>query len=406
MTDVSRRVWTLTATLVRIARAMNLHDEVQGKTPFETEMRRRLWHQVRFIDVFASMDRGTPALVDGDTSKTPLPSNVNDDEFDETSTVIPHHEMGVTDMSFGLLTFDACSTTQRLNTPERGVNADTWQQRIQCAEDFRKRIEENILQYCDASVPFHRLLHGCGSVITTGMVLRAARPLQRHLSSTPRVDSPYVLKTAVDALRSNEEMGQDAEVEKWQWMVWVQWQPLAVALAGLCSIRGTALADEAWPYVERAYNKWWRSVADARNGMLWRPIEKLYKKATTFRDSGRSAPQQPPPHQQQNSEPQDPPLTHPTTQPPQQDFASSAPPLDPLLTMNMPNPNGTDFGDISDAMAGIDFHSSDWIDWEHIMDDLSEMPSMLTVNMGDLAQQQQPSLDLNGGEWTDGRVVS
>jgi len=60
---------------------------------------------------------------------------------------------------------------------------------------------------------------------------------------------------------------------------------LAVALAGLCSIRSTPLASRAWYYVDKHYERSARYVADSRTGMLWKPVEKLYKKASAFRDS-------------------------------------------------------------------------------------------------------------------------
>lgn len=61
---------------------------------------------------------------------------------------------------------------------------------------------------------------------------------------------------------------------------------LAVALAGLCSIRNTPLAERAWYYVDKHYERSARYVADSRTGMLWKPVEKLYKKASAFRDAG------------------------------------------------------------------------------------------------------------------------
>ena len=119
------------------------------------------------------------------------------------------------------------------------------------------------------------MLHASGKTMIAGMLLRAVRPVQQHQQSPPRVDNPYVLQIAVDCLRLNENFRKDADTEKWRWIVWVQWQPLSVALASLCTIRGTALAEVAWLYVERAYHHWSKSVADASDGMLWKPIEKL-----------------------------------------------------------------------------------------------------------------------------------
>lgn len=43
------------------------------------------------------------------------------------------------------------------------------------------------------------------------------------------------------------------------------------------------LVEQAWQFVEVTYNRFVDIVADSRRGMLWRPVEKLYKKAKANR---------------------------------------------------------------------------------------------------------------------------
>jgi hypothetical protein len=125
MTDVSRRAWTLSAMAVRIARAIGIDHERPGRTPFENELRRRTWHQLRFMDVYTAMDRGTEVLIQGGSYDMPLPSNVNDEEFDERSTSVPNHDTGLTEMAFSLLAFSATALTQRLSAAEKSPGGDT-----------------------------------------------------------------------------------------------------------------------------------------------------------------------------------------------------------------------------------------------------------------------------------------
>jgi len=62
-----------------------------------------------------------------------------------------------------------------------------------------------------------------------------------------------------------------------------------------------------------------------------------------------------------------------------------------------------DFSGVNDAMASMNFQqqqpNSDmsWLDWEHIMDDLSEMPPM-NINMGSAWDLSQPVM--SGTEWS------
>lgn len=384
---------------------MRLDHEDPHRTPFENELRRRIWHAIRFLDVYTATDRAAEPLITRDSFTTPRPSNANDSEFDESSTTIPNHESVLTDMAFALLSSEGVTVIQRLNTAEVQPSGETWQLRLEIAQALGKTLQEHYIQYCDMTIPFHRLVYAIGRSMTAGMILRAVRPMQRHVSSVPpRIDSPYVLQIAVDALRENERIYEDPEAERWRWLVWVQWHPLAVALAGLCSIRDTNLANDAWACVDKAYNRHSLHVADTRHGMLWRPIEKLYKKARSFRDAGRtesllaSRPRQPPSHSNVTSSASgatgSPQVRQPPFEPSSMSTGSmSMDPMTTAMTTAMP----MDFND----MTNFDFNNMSipptgdlsWLDWENIMSDFS---SNVPVSMGDL---QQPQVVPNGRDW-------
>lgn len=253
-----------------------------------TELRRRLWHYIRFLDIYVALDRGTEPQVSNTAFETPIAKNTNDSDFDDSSTTIPEHE-GFTDMTYPRLIYDAIFHTYNLTVPKKNTTEETWQQRMDAAQQFEDTIREKYWKYCNRSDPFQRLVLSVSRSMVNSMKLRAVRPLHVHPSSTPpRVDSPYVLQIAINNLRASEAIACDAETAQYRWMVWVQWHALAVALAGLCALRDTSLANEAWVHVEQAYARNVQVVADNRTGMLWRPIELLYKKASAFRDHGRS----------------------------------------------------------------------------------------------------------------------
>ncbi|KAF2765914.1 hypothetical protein EJ03DRAFT_318599 [Teratosphaeria nubilosa] len=444
ITDHSRRAWTLMPTAVRIARAIGLDHERSGCSPYENELKRRTWHQLRFLDVFTAVDRGTEVLITPGSYTTPLPNNVNDCEFDESSAAVPNHETGLTDTSFGLLATEATAVTQHLSVAESSPTGETWQQRLELAEKFKKHVREKYIQYCDMSIPLHRLISAVGNSMGYSMILRAVRPIQRHVSSVPpRVDSPYVLKLATDSLRENERIYQDPAGEGFRWLVWVQWHAIAVALAGLCSNRDTELAKDAWQAVEAAIARYEKHVADTKNGMLWRPIEKLYKKAKAFRDEGRRQSMNTPPSKVMSTPPSkaetqlaeesvQEPLTNTEVevkdwlaneQPPSQQtdwrhqrqpgnnsFPLGSPPVDTTL-QNLPMDYNSFTGVSDHTLARLSqaFHSSNltssaafaspaaqsnggdmsWMDWERIMNDMP-MDSMangfdMVPNIGDMS---------------------
>ena len=392
-----------------------------GRSAFETELRRRLWHSIRFLDIFTALDRATEPLITADSYTTPRPHNVNDVEFDESSTSIPNHDRGLTDMAFPLLASEATTFSQRLSMPELSPSGDTWQLRLEIAQQFQKHVQEKYVQHCDMSIPFHRLLSAVSKSMAAGLILRAVRPMQRHVSSVPpRIDSPYVLQIAINVLEENEKAYQDPEAERWRWLVWVQWHALAVALAGLCSIRETELANRAWATLARTYQRHEQHVADTRSGMLWRPIQKLYLKANAFRQGGtrglqpRQKSVSPPETHTPRSMPMGPMgVAYPvdTTQKQQQqsqlnhhDMPMGSIPLDPSMSAPMDfSTTMTDFNGLTPPQSG----DMSWLDWENIMNDFSDMP--MDPTMGDMQQSmpldptmgdmQQPQHVQKGQEW-------
>lgn len=284
--DRSRRCWTLVAVAVRIARAIGLDQETSSYSPFETELRRRLWHQLRLLDVFCSVDRGTCPIILPSSFTTRLPSKVNDNDFDEHSPVITEIcPQSITDTSLGLLSYQAIDVAQELVVTQDTIqDAEIWQRRMDMASRFYEHARDNYVQFCDAADPFHCLILAVAKTMVSSMMLRAIRPDQGDITlQQPRADDPRVLNIAVSCLKASEEVYTNPETQQWGWMIWIQWHALAVALSGLCAIREEDLVREAWVWVEAAFARYQSEIADAADGMLWTPMKKLYEKARAFR---------------------------------------------------------------------------------------------------------------------------
>src|ERR1700761_6982808 len=208
-------MWTLTAVAVRTARAMGLHHEAVHRSPFQTELRRRLWHGIRFLDVYSAFDRGAELLISFGSFDTPFPRSTNDSEFDENSTSIPSHENCLTDMSYAQMIYEATYHSHRLTIPEVKPSGETWQQRLELAESFAAKLQEKTLRFCDPTDKFQRFVIQVAASMCAQMKLRAIRPIHKHMSSTPpRVDSEFVLKIASEGLRHSEILQADDETEQ------------------------------------------------------------------------------------------------------------------------------------------------------------------------------------------------
>lgn len=102
-------VWALTTVLIRRARKIGLHRDGTklGLKPFEIEMRRRLWWHLCLLDMRTSEDQGTsPELLDV-SSNVCLPLNINDDDISPTCSGPIRESIGVTEMTFANIRYEA-----------------------------------------------------------------------------------------------------------------------------------------------------------------------------------------------------------------------------------------------------------------------------------------------------------
>ncbi|KAF7186233.1 C6 finger domain transcription factor adaR [Pseudocercospora fuligena] len=286
--DPSQRAWSMIALLVRLARNLGIHRELAGEKIFIAELRRRLWYSIVLLDCYASSDRGTEMAIHPHTFDRQLPHNANDSDFDENTKIIVDREGEITESTMSLITQEGSIAALQLFHDETCRGGETWEERLEIAYTFQRQIQSKYLQYCENSNPLHHQLIAAGTAASKGLILRAIRPIQHSSSSTgppPRVDSPWVMQLAVEILRQQHELWEMFLQTRGRRMPWVPWHAMAVALAGICSMEVNELTNEAWELCEMAMRRYRNEIADTENGMLWRPIQKIYGKAKSYRES-------------------------------------------------------------------------------------------------------------------------
>ena len=90
--DAEVGVWVLVGMIARLAMRMGYHRDPKNYsniTPFQGEMRRRVWTFVRQSDLLFSFQIGLPSMIRLGDCDTELPRNLFDDEFDEDTQVLP-----------------------------------------------------------------------------------------------------------------------------------------------------------------------------------------------------------------------------------------------------------------------------------------------------------------------------
>ncbi|KAI1139059.1 fungal-specific transcription factor domain-containing protein [Hypoxylon sp. FL0543] len=109
--------WILNGVTVRIAQKMGLHrdGEFLGLSPFETEMRRRIWWRILLLDAMYALMSGLGHSLLPRSWDTKPPLNINDSDLYPTMTTIQPKD-SPTDMIFCLI---CCEITSiMVDTPE------------------------------------------------------------------------------------------------------------------------------------------------------------------------------------------------------------------------------------------------------------------------------------------------
>lgn len=93
----------MTGNLVRSAQSVGLHREAAGSgiSPFELEIRRRLWWNIVTLDCRTSEDHGIEPMIN--STNVMLPSNLNDADLHPDMTETPQPSRGPTDITLCLI---------------------------------------------------------------------------------------------------------------------------------------------------------------------------------------------------------------------------------------------------------------------------------------------------------------
>ncbi|KAK9777885.1 hypothetical protein SCAR479_05568 [Seiridium cardinale] len=84
--------YLLSSVLIRLMLKMGLHrdpSKLPNLTPYDGEMRRRLWNLAIQIDLLVAFHLGLPAMIHGIESDTALPMNLIDTDFSQETTELP-----------------------------------------------------------------------------------------------------------------------------------------------------------------------------------------------------------------------------------------------------------------------------------------------------------------------------
>ncbi|AEO68582.1 uncharacterized protein THITE_43844 [Thermothielavioides terrestris NRRL 8126] len=155
-------LWLLTGLATRIGQRMGLHREssLKGLSPFEAEMRRRVWWQVVILDGRAAQLAGASMRPDGDLLRDiKQPININDSDLVPSMGTLPPPSTSVTDMVFCSVRYEIgtwmIQNDSLLGPTPPGESSKT--KFMKSIDELECQLEEKYLRGIDTNVPLNLL---------------------------------------------------------------------------------------------------------------------------------------------------------------------------------------------------------------------------------------------------------
>lgn len=225
-----RTLWTMSGVAMRIAEAMGLHRDgtVLGLPPFESEIRRRIWWQLKMNDARTAELSGLPKFrgFSADEQSPNAPANVNDNEIYPGMSSPAIESTKVTDMIFCVLRskFASFLTRNVVRNPRQGKDDHLWdnygskddlRRKDEMLNQLEETLETKYVRYCDPSQPLQLM-----SMLLVRSAMNAGRFIAHHprrwasQEQTPESERQYVWTVSVKLL---EHYNMMQSVQRFSW---------------------------------------------------------------------------------------------------------------------------------------------------------------------------------------------
>lgn len=279
--DKSRAVWTLLATAVRVAQALNLHVESLGPTEtfFNQQMRKRLWFTIGLLDVQTCFDPDSRPLILLEMTQPTLPLNVNDADFDpsfDNSGGIALQERDeVTDMTFALFTYHLQFCGRRLYHTPRGEHS--------AREDILSNFKDSVLPLTRNCNPddsnYSWLVYYASQNLISSTQLHIFRRPDLVGQQHQQQQQPSLLELCLKNLENIPRIHGDDRGEGFRWYVQPQWPQILLAIKECFVTTDAALLKRAWPLIEDVVGHYERTHRDPNTSSRKSILRKSLKRA-------------------------------------------------------------------------------------------------------------------------------
>ena len=289
--DSPRFVWMMSGLAIRMGQYLGLQRDgahFEHLTPFEIEMRRKVWWGLVMLDLRASEDQGTDLTIPSGSFDTKIPMNINDEDISPDSKQTPTERDGLTDMSFARTYFETGDIMRQMMAP--GVKADAagLQTESHLLDKLHQRFEQGYVQYAaEAASISHWVAVTIARLVTAKMTLITFLPVlfsspHEHVSDEIRTK---LLISAIEVAEYNHALNAEQACRQWRWIyqTYTHWHAIVYLMIEISRRPWSPIVERAWVALHSSWLIPARSIE--KNSRLCVPLRKLMNKARKHRDA-------------------------------------------------------------------------------------------------------------------------
>ncbi|KAL3450331.1 fungal-specific transcription factor domain-containing protein [Aspergillus insuetus] len=308
----SRSAWAGAAVVVRVAQRQGAHRDGQhlSLSPFDTEMRRRLWWHICILDMLCSEDQGTETQIRPGMFDTQFPVNANGDELFVDMESLPEPQQGFTDITLCILHCEMMthfySTTVQPLFPSssqphtQNQHPPTNKDRANNLSALASRLEEQYLDRLKLNSPIQWLTGVIARLMLSKawLVVRLDDPPAfpnkdaTSTSTSTSTESPTtpnndeIFRMAIETLKFANLMQTNGPTAQWAWLCksYKHQHVMAYILSELCTRPISAETTHAWEVAREFYDMWLKGDHPA-DSMLHRPLARLMERTRRSRET-------------------------------------------------------------------------------------------------------------------------
>ncbi|EKV04756.1 hypothetical protein PDIG_87480 [Penicillium digitatum PHI26] len=288
--DSPRFVWMMTGIVIRMSQALGLHRDgthFDYLSPYEIEMRRRVWWSLCVLDVRSSEDQGTDYTITKSSFDTKIPLNINETDLDPESKETPQAHDALTDMSVARVTFGMCEVTRQMMAHGFKDDAPSPEEQGRLLQQIYQGLERDFLQYSTDSGNIRYWV-----IVTVARLLMAKMTLLIYLPllfSSPNEEFSEELRTkllisSIEVAEYNHALNNEHACRHWRWVfqTYTHWYSIVYMMLEISRRPWSPLSERAWVALHSPWLIPNQSHME-RNLRIWIPLRQLMTKARKHR---------------------------------------------------------------------------------------------------------------------------